>query len=146
MRDPRCPSDTALHGAVIDMFEGHIRRAPELVALDHGERRWNYRVLDDSAERLARLIVRAHGAPLRPETLVALCFAHGHARVAVLVVLDRCLGSAQPDPVAAIFGCRSSRPAVNVGKTSCEVARAVDAAESGQRDQALRSKGSSRRM
>lgn len=79
------PSSPAFPDVLIDLFEGQVRQAPDLVALEHGELRWSYRELDDSAERLARRIVQMHGAPLPPETLVALCFARGPWRIVGLL-------------------------------------------------------------
>ncbi|MEV5508706.1 non-ribosomal peptide synthetase [Streptomyces orinoci] len=51
-----------------ELFEERVRRHPEAIAIEHGERRWTYRELNRRANRLARALL-ARG--LRPEDVVA---------------------------------------------------------------------------
>ena len=77
------PANTRVSIPVV--FAAQVARAPAAVAISCGERSWTYRELDESANRLAHLLV-AHGAG--PGERVALLFSRSaEAIVAILAVL-----------------------------------------------------------
>ncbi len=67
------------------LFAEHVSRTPEAVALTFGERTWTYRELDESANRLAHLLI---GRGARPGECVALLFNRSaEAIIAILAIL-----------------------------------------------------------
>ncbi|WP_248000897.1 non-ribosomal peptide synthetase, partial [Mycolicibacterium sp. CBMA 334] len=67
------------------LFAEHVARTPEVVALTCGERSWTYRELDESANRLAHLLI---GQGAGPGQCVALLFNRSaEAVIAILAVL-----------------------------------------------------------
>ncbi len=67
------------------LFAAQVTRAPEAVAVSCGERSWNYREVEEAANRLAHLLV-AHGAG-PGERVALLASRSGEAVVAILAVL-----------------------------------------------------------
>ncbi|MBV8785620.1 MAG: amino acid adenylation domain-containing protein, partial [Mycobacterium sp.] len=67
--------------SIPELFAAQVVRAPEAVAIGYGDRSWTYREVDDSASRLAHLLI-SHGAgpgarvglllPRTPEAVVAI--------------------------------------------------------------------------
>jgi glycopeptidolipid biosynthesis protein len=71
--------------SIPELFAAQAVRAPEAVAISYGDRAWTYREVDESANRLAHLLI-SHGA--RPGTRVALLLPRTpEAVVAILAVL-----------------------------------------------------------
>ena len=68
-----------------ELFAAQVAHAPEAVALVCGERSWTYREVDETAERLARVLT-SHGAG--PGETVALLFSRSaEAIVTMMAVL-----------------------------------------------------------
>ncbi|WP_231998477.1 AMP-binding protein, partial [Mycobacterium sp. 1245499.0] len=66
------------------MFAEHVARAPEAVAITDGSCSWTYRELDESANRLAHLLVH-HGAG--PGQCVALLVERSARAVAAILAV-----------------------------------------------------------
>ncbi|MCV7203910.1 non-ribosomal peptide synthase/polyketide synthase [Mycolicibacterium peregrinum] len=79
------PSWASTAVSVPALFAEHVTRTPEAVAVTCGDRSWTYRDLDESANRLAHLLI-GHGAG--PGRCVALLFSRSaEAIVAILAIL-----------------------------------------------------------
>ncbi|MGW4101558.1 non-ribosomal peptide synthase/polyketide synthase, partial [Mycobacterium sp. NPDC004974] len=79
------------------LFAEHVSRTPEAVALTAGERSWTYRDLDESANRLAHLLI---GRGAGPGQCVALLFNRSaEAIIAILAILKTGAAYLPIDPV-----------------------------------------------
>ncbi|MER7991212.1 amino acid adenylation domain-containing protein, partial [Streptomyces noursei] len=85
LRDWARGADTPAGAVLTDVFAEQAARAPEAVALVHGDERTTYGDLDARTDRLAHAL-RAHG--VGPETRVGVCLPRGtEPIVALLAVL-----------------------------------------------------------
>jgi glycopeptidolipid biosynthesis protein len=70
--------------SIPELFAAQVARAPEAVALVCGERSWTYREVDETAERLARVLA-GHGAG--PGETVALLFSRSAEAIVTMVAV-----------------------------------------------------------
>ena len=112
------PGDLCLH----QMFERHVRAAPDAVALVAGDRRLTYAQLDARANRLARLLIEDG---VRPDDRVALCVERNLSMVVGVLAILKAGGAYVPlDPSYPAerlrFMLEDSAPTLLVVQDGCQ--------------------------